>query len=237
MWKQIATITIAFNRCDNEQSLHHFLTKSPWSAKELRKRRLEIILNILQGRSIILIIDETGDKKKGKSTDYVKGQYIGNIGKIESGIVAVTAYGYLEGITFPLIFEVFKPKGTLKELDSYKTKPEIAGEMIEELQAFGFKFELVLADSLYGESDVNFVSVLHKFKLNYLLAIRSNQGVWLPQGQNVRRNKWRKFKRIFSDNRTETRYIREIIFGIIVNNSSGKLLLILKLYLIIQPGM
>ena len=76
--------------------------KSPWDAKELRKRRLEIILKTLQGRSLILIIDETGDKKKGKSTDYVKRQYLGNLGKIETGIVAVTAYGYFEGITFPL---------------------------------------------------------------------------------------------------------------------------------------
>jgi SRSO17 transposase len=30
-----------------------------------------------------------------------------NLGKIENGIVAVTAYGLLEGITFPLIFEVY----------------------------------------------------------------------------------------------------------------------------------
>ena len=65
-------------------------------------------------------------------------------------------------MTLPLTFEFFKPKGTLKESDSYKTKPEIAGEMIEELQAFGFKFELVLADSLYGESDINLESVLHE---------------------------------------------------------------------------
>jgi SRSO17 transposase len=85
--------------------------------------------------------------------------------------------------------------------------------MIEELQAFGFKFELVLADSLYGESDVNFVSILHKFNLNYLLAIRSNHGIWLPKGQKVRTNKWRKFQRVFSDESTEVRYIREIIFG------------------------
>ncbi len=198
---------------NNEQSLHHFLTLSPWSVQELRRKRLEVILNILEGRSIILIIDETGDKKKGQSTDYVKRQYIGNLGKIESGIVAVTAYGYLDGITFPLTFEVFKPKGRLKESDKYKTKPQIAGEMIEELQQLGFKFELVLADSLYGESDVNFISILHKFKLNYLVAIRSNHGVWLPKGQKVRRNKWRKFERIFSDGSTETRYIREIIFG------------------------
>lgn len=136
---------------NSEQSLHHFLTNSPWQTKELKKRRLEIILKILKGRSIILIIDETGDVKKGKSTDYVKRQYIGNIGKTENGIVVVTAYGYLDGITFPLTFEIFKPKERLKELDNYKTKPEIAGEIIEELQEFGFNFELVLADSLYGE--------------------------------------------------------------------------------------
>jgi SRSO17 transposase len=35
-------------------------------------------------------VDETGDKKKGHSTDYVKRQYIGNLGKIENGIVVVT---------------------------------------------------------------------------------------------------------------------------------------------------
>lgn len=52
--------------------------------------RLELILQVLAGREIILIIDETGDKKKGSTTDYVKRQYIGNLGKIENGIVAVT---------------------------------------------------------------------------------------------------------------------------------------------------
>jgi SRSO17 transposase len=84
----------------NEQSLHHFLTLSPWSVKELRRKRLEVILNILEGRSIILIIDETGDKKKGQSTDYVKRQYIGNLGKIESGIVAVTERWLFRGDNF-----------------------------------------------------------------------------------------------------------------------------------------
>ncbi len=69
---------------DNHQPLHHSLTESPWDVKELRKQRLELILYILQGRPIILIIDETGDKKKGNTTDYVKRQYIGNLGKTDS---------------------------------------------------------------------------------------------------------------------------------------------------------
>jgi SRSO17 transposase len=53
----------------------------------------------LRGRKIQLIIDETGDRKKGKKTDYVSRQYIGNLGKVENGIVAVTAYGLIEGMT------------------------------------------------------------------------------------------------------------------------------------------
>jgi SRSO17 transposase len=32
--------------------------------------------------------------------------------------------------TFPLVFRVFKPKGTLKEGDVYKTKIEIASEIL-----------------------------------------------------------------------------------------------------------
>ncbi len=134
----------------NEQGLLHFLTESPWSALNLRKARLELILSGLQGQEISLIIDETGDRKKGDATDYVKRQYIGNLGKIENGIVAVTAYGVMAEITFPLMFEVYKPKTRLKQGDVYRSKPEIAAQMIRELQALGFRFKLVLADSLWA---------------------------------------------------------------------------------------
>jgi SRSO17 transposase len=59
---------------ENEQGLLHFLSESPWQAEDLEKRRLEIILKILEGREIEVIIDEIGDPKKGKKTDYVKRQ-------------------------------------------------------------------------------------------------------------------------------------------------------------------
>jgi SRSO17 transposase len=198
---------------DNSQSLHHFLTESPWKVEALKYRRLRRILEVLEGRSIILIIDETGDSKEGKSTDYVKRQYLGNLGKVDNGIVVVTAYGIIEEMTFPLTFEVYKPHERLKPGDQYKTKPEIAAEMIRELKKIGFKFELVLADSLYGESNSNFVSVLDEFELNYVVAIRSNHGVWMPLDEKVRYKKWRKFNRLFSDGKTEVRYTREIVFG------------------------
>jgi SRSO17 transposase len=83
------------------QSLHHFLAASPWSATELKKRRLSRTLEALKGNSITVVIDETGDRKKGKRTDYVARQYLGSIGKIDSGVVSVNAYGIYQNITFP----------------------------------------------------------------------------------------------------------------------------------------
>jgi SRSO17 transposase len=198
---------------DNQQTLHHFLTESPWQVQQFRLRRLELILKVLQGRSLILLIDETGDCKKGNSTDYVKRQYIGNVGKKENGIVAVTAYGLVDGMILPLSFEVYKPRERLKDGDEYYSKPQIAATMIRQLQAMGFKFELVLADSLYGESKVNFVNVLDELKLPYILAIRSNHALWLPQDQEVYQEPWQKFERTFSNGTTETRYMSEVIYG------------------------
>jgi SRSO17 transposase len=130
------------------QSLHHFMANTPWSVDELQQKRLKKILKILKGQTITLIIDETGDRKKGKKTDYVARQYLGSVGKIAQGIVSVNAYGVYKDITFPLIFKVFKPRETLKELDEYKTKIELAIEILNELIELGFKIELVLSDSL-----------------------------------------------------------------------------------------
>lgn len=198
---------------NNEQNLHHFLTESPWTVTHVRQRRLEIILNLLKGRSLVLLIDETGDVKKGRSTDYVKRQYIGNVGKKENGIVAVSAYGLFQGMVLPLTFEVYKPRDRLKTGDEYRSKPQMAAAMIRELQTLGFHFDLVLADSLYGEAKRTFVNVLEELKLPYILAIRSNHAVWLPPEQDVYSEPWQQFTRTFSDGKTETRYQQEVIYG------------------------
>ncbi len=62
----------------------------------------------MKDQEITLVIDETGDRNKGKKTDYVARQYLGSVGKVDNGIVSVNAYGVYENITFPLMFKVFK---------------------------------------------------------------------------------------------------------------------------------
>ncbi len=69
------------------------------------------------------------------------------MGQLENGIVAVTVYGLIDNLTIPLTFEVDQPQERLKPGDKYKSKPQLAGEMLQELRGMGFNFKLVLADS------------------------------------------------------------------------------------------
>lgn len=194
------------------QGLHHFLANAEWSVEELRTRRLALLRSALGERAFILCIDETGDRKKGRTTDYVAHQYIGNIGGLANGVVSVNAYGVLDGTPFPLAFRVYKPKSRLKPVDVFKSKPQLAVELIQELQALGFRFSVVLADSMYGES-WDFTTALERLGLRYVVAIRSNHVVWTPPDERKRYNRWRVFDRLFANGTSEPRFIREIIFG------------------------
>jgi SRSO17 transposase len=196
----------------NSQGLHRFVTDGDWEPSHLRQRRLMLTKDALAGRGFTLCLDETGDCKKGTTTDYVARQYIGNVGKIENGIVSVNAYGVLDTITFPLTFAVFKPQKRLHPGDTYQTKPAIARALVQDLMAQGFQIDLVLADSLYGESH-ELIGALNELKLSFIVAIRSNHGVWMAPGQQIRRTRWRSFTRHFSTGKTQKRWIREVIYG------------------------
>ena len=111
----------------------------------------------------------TGDPKKGKATDYVARQYLGRLGKIDNGIVAVVSYGLVDGLTFPLMFEIYQPQERLKINDSYRSQPQIASQMIREIQGMGFEIDCVLADSLYGESTSTFIRCLQRLNLHFAL--------------------------------------------------------------------
>jgi len=42
---------------------------------------------------------------------------------------------------------------------------------------------------------------------------RCNHAAWLPASQSVRANRWSSFERTFTNQKSETRYIREIVYG------------------------
>lgn len=66
------------------------------------------------------------------------------------------------------MFKIFKPKSRLKADDEYKTKPQLAVEILQAVKALGFEVELVLAHSLYGESGDG-INTIEQFGWSYIL--------------------------------------------------------------------
>ena len=202
------------------QALHHVVANADWDVTSLRQRRLQLTRQALGGRSFVLCIDEIGDQKYGTTMEDVSRQYLGNLGTIETGLVSVNAYGVLDDATFPLLFQVFKPERRLKPDDTYLSKPTIARDLVRTLVQQGVVIDLVLVDALYGERGP-FIQTVTDLGLPYVVAIRQHHGMLLPPGQRIRVTRWRTWERVLRDGTTETRYIREVIYGVRRGESSS----------------
>lgn len=104
------------------QSHRYFITNVEWILDEGRARPLALTKQTLSDRPFVLVINETGDRKKGKTTGDAARQYIGNLGAVNHGIVSVSAYGVLDDVIFLLLFQFFKTERRLKPGDVY-TRP------------------------------------------------------------------------------------------------------------------
>ena len=76
------------------QRLQFFLSESTWNADAINQRRLQLLAADPATAATdqgVLVIEDTGDRKEGHATDHVARQYLGSVGKVDNGIVAVTS--------------------------------------------------------------------------------------------------------------------------------------------------
>lgn len=94
------------------QQLQFFLSEAAWNAEAITERRLLLLAQApvsAPSATGVLMIDDTGDRKHGHSTDHVSRQYLGSIGKTDNGIVAVTSLWADEQHYYPLHVEPYTP--------------------------------------------------------------------------------------------------------------------------------
>src|SRR5258708_13562953 len=87
------------------QQLQWFLSESAWDAEAVTGRRIALLQadpTTAPHAAGALVLDETGDRKDGMKTAHVGYQYLGSIGKVANGIVAVTSLWTDERGYYPL---------------------------------------------------------------------------------------------------------------------------------------
>ena len=167
------------------QRLQWFLSESAWDAEAVNERRLASLLADPVTRphdNGVLIIDETGDRKDGTKTAHVAHQYLGSVGRIANGIVSVTSLWADEDVYYPLHVAPYTPAKRLakgKDDPAFRTKPQLAVELIDAAIEAGFTFRAVVADCLYGEHPA-VQTALWDGAIPYVMGLRAHRGSWAP---------------------------------------------------------
>jgi SRSO17 transposase len=165
------------------QRLHHFLHDAPWDADALNRERLALWQahpTLAPHADGVLIIDETGDPKRGQAIELAATQYLGKLGHTANGVVSVTSQWADGTRQVPLGVRPYWPARRLpkgKKDPLFHTKPDLAWALIEEAQSAGIPFALVVADCVYGENPT-LEARLWQAKIPYVLAIRPSHGTW-----------------------------------------------------------
>lgn len=69
--------------------MQHLLGRASWDADAVRDDVRAYVVEHLHDEAAVLVVDETGDLKKGTHTVAVQRQYTGAAGRIENSQVAV----------------------------------------------------------------------------------------------------------------------------------------------------
>src|SRR6201990_528433 len=141
------------------QRLQFFLSESRWDPDQVNARRLELLLAdpaTAPHDAGVLVIDDSGDRKDGVKTAHVGHQWLGRYGKTDNGVVTVTTVWADERLYYPVHAQPYTPAShfSRKQADpEFRTKLQIAADLIADALAAGVVCRAVVADTFYGEHD------------------------------------------------------------------------------------
>jgi len=175
------------------RAIQRFISEATWDANKMMHIYRSMVNDDMGEEKGVLIIDESGFKKKGNDSAGVYRQYCGNIGKVDNCQVGVFA-GYASSQGYALLDkELFVPEawfgGDYEERRSkcqfpedlqFKTKPQIAARMVTDIiEQNQIPVKYVVADSLYGNSPEFVENVDKHHDKIYFLAMPSDTKCWL----------------------------------------------------------
>jgi len=171
--------------------MQHFITESNWNGRAIIDKVAKEVEKVLPKSKLTgLIIDESGWVKKGDKSVGVGHQYCGNVGKTANSQVAVFACLSNGDFASMVDARLYLPKdwcddpsrcnqaGIPKEEQIFKTKLELASDIIRHQVGQGLSFEFISADGYYG-NDASFARSIDNMGLLYMLDLHKDQTIYL----------------------------------------------------------
>ena len=177
---------------DCPRGMQRLLSEAVWDEAGVRDDLRGYVLEHFADPGAVLVVDETGDLKKGTATVGTQRQYTGTAGRTENAQVAVyLAYAAPAGSAF-IDRALYLPRSWTEDParcraagvpqdTGFATKPALAGEMIGRALDAGTPAAWVTADEVYGQ-DPKLRAGLARRGLGYVLAVASTHPVTTAAG-------------------------------------------------------
>jgi len=194
------------------REMQRFIGEGAWDDAAILRKHAELVADSLGEGGGVLIVDGSEFPKKGRHSVGVARQYCGATGKVDNCQAGVfVAYVSARGHTL-LDRRLYVPEEWFEtasrerwercgipEGTAFRTKPELAWEMIQEVHTRGVvPFSWVVCDEGFGDSP-EFLERLEGAQVAYLAEVRISTRVWrerpatqLPAWKGVGRRPWRR---------------------------------------------
>lgn len=169
------------------QSLRQFVGQSPWPVEQIQQKLAEKVADLM-AEPEVWMIDETSFPKAGEASVGVARQYCGALGKVANCQVAVSLHWSTCEASCPVAWRLYLPKAWLEDPArraegkipnevSYRSKNDLALELIDQVLHWEIPPLPVVADSAYG-NDFEFRAGLRLRGLQYAVAVEPGVKVW-----------------------------------------------------------
>ncbi len=178
----------------DNQALQHFISRSPWPAREssaLAQDQIAVRAELQE--EAMLLLDDSGEERSGGKSAGAARQYLGRLGKVEQGQVSVflslvkgkfwswiDGEWYLPQRWFSDEYAAQRQEVGIPSARAFMTKAELGILMLERVRAQGLKFEAVGMDGGYGH-DGALRQELDTRNFQYMADVHANQRVYLSK--------------------------------------------------------
>jgi SRSO17 transposase len=182
---------------DRPDAMQRLLYRAKWDADAVRDDIRQVVIDRLGDPDGVLVVDETGDLKKGTHSVGVQRQYTGTAGRIENAQVSVfLAYASRHGHTL-IDRRIYLPESWTGDCErreqagvpatvGFATRSQLADDMITAALHAGTPVRWVTADEAYGNNTA-LRARLRRLRLGYVVAISRDHLVPIDGGKTRHR--------------------------------------------------
>ena len=167
--------------------MQHLLGRAVWDHDGVRDDVRAYLVEHLGDPEAVLVVDETGDLKKGVQSVGVQRQYTGTAGRIENAQVAVYLVYATDAGHAMIDRELYVPRGWIQDPErlgaagvpdqvGFATKPALATAMLRRALDAGVPAGWVTGDEVYG-ADPGLRAELEGRGVGYVLAVACDHRV------------------------------------------------------------